>query len=114
MANFNAFGVTQEQVPGEPIFVAVRDASDGDKEVKAISTLSLGWIREDVANKLNDSGYGGIDPIEMYVLFPSTGDFPKFPGLVKCSVGSAAPTEPGGEPRLIVTNEIGILWSCDL
>lgn len=113
MSGFNPVGVTQEQVPGEPVFVVVKDASHDAKNVKSVITVSLAWLQEQVAEQINDSRFT-FEYIELYVLFPPTGDFPKFPGLVRCDVGTLAGKNPGDGLRLILSNHIGILWSCDL
>lgn len=110
----SVFNASQESVPGEPIFVMVVDDSTSEKESLCVTTVTLGWMTEQMYTSLHDSRYGGPDYRELYVLFPKGDDFPKFPGLVRCDVGASASRKPDGGHRMILTNQIGVLWSCEI
>lgn len=108
------FWAQQQDVPGEPIFVLVQDNSSDGKESLCVATVTLDWMTGQMYDFLHDDRSSGPDYQELYVLFPKGEAFPKFPGLVRCDVGTAAGKNPGDGPRMILTNQMGVLWSCDL
>lgn len=101
----------QSMVPGEPIFVLLLDDSSDGKKIRTVATTTLDWVRRKLywvqqGVPLDEE----LDYEEMYVLLPKSEGL----GLIKCDVGTAAGVEPGDGPRMVITNESGILWSCEL
>lgn len=98
---------SQTMVPGEPIFLLVQDDSSDGKTTSCVTTASLDWVRDQLDQVLRDARVS-FDYLEAYVLLPEANS------LAKCRIGTTAGTKPGDGPRVILTNEYGVLWSCDL
>lgn len=109
---YNSNALTQvyfaEAPEGEPVFVFLRDDGSDGKSWVTIVTATLDWVREQFYDFLHDDKETAVDYLEAYILMEGT------QGLQRCELGTTAGENPGDGPRLMVSNNVGVLALYDI
>lgn len=94
---------------GEPTFVFIRDDVMPGKESSFVQVATLGWVREQFYDFLQDGQHDtAIDYLEAYIKIEGTH------GLQRCDLGTTAGKKSGDGPRLMVYNNVGVLALYDI
>lgn len=89
---------------GEPAFVFLREDGEG----MVLQTATLEWVREAYHRYFQDDSEVPVDYREAYILIEGGGS------LQRCDLGTVGGAKPGDGPRILVSNEYGVLALYDI
>lgn len=103
----SALHASQSMVPGEPVFVLVRDDTSDARTSTAISVVTLTWVRREMHDILNGET-DTSDWRESYVMLPDDDR------LIRCGIGTTAGQRGEGDRLIITAHAGGVLWTGEL
>lgn len=94
---------------GEPTFVFVVDDGSDGKDSSVVVTATLDWVREQFYDFLHDDRREQpVNYLTAYVKLPGGAS------IIPCTLGTAAGEKRGDDPRIMVSNEVGLLAIYDI